>query len=57
MPLYFPLGRVLIAFSNHIVDAAMGDLGVDLKLKAGFYANPAVIYDNVFLPLKAEIFL
>lgn len=53
-PLYFPLGRVPIAFSHNIVDAAMGDMGVNLKLKGGFYAKPAVIYDNVFITLKSR---
>lgn len=53
-PLYFPLGRVPIAFSNNQVDAAMGDMGVDLKSKGGFYANPTVIYDNVFITLKSS---
>jgi len=49
-PLYFPLGRVPIAFSHNLVDAAMGDMGIHLK--DGFYANPAVIYDNIFITLK-----
>ncbi|TWX64561.1 ABC transporter substrate-binding protein [Colwellia demingiae] len=51
-PLYFPLGRVPIAFSHNLVDAAMGDMGVDLK--DGFYANPAIIYDNIFITLKSR---
>jgi polar amino acid transport system substrate-binding protein len=49
-PQYFSLGRVPYAFTNKLVDAAMGDMGIDLKSKGGFYANPAVIYDNVLLP-------
>lgn len=53
-PLYFPLGRIPIAFSHHLVDAAMGDMGVDLKLHGGFYAEPAVIYDNIFITLKSR---
>jgi polar amino acid transport system substrate-binding protein len=53
-PLYFPLGRVPIAFSHNLVDAAMGDMGVNLALKGGFYADPAVIYDNVFITLKSK---
>lgn len=53
-PLYFPLGRVPLAFRNKIVDAAMGDMGIDLKVDGGFYANPAVIYDNVFFTLKSR---
>ncbi|AAZ28092.1 substrate-binding periplasmic protein [Colwellia sp. Bg11-28] len=51
-PLYFPLGRVPIAFRQNQVDAAMGDMGVHLK--DGFYANPAVIYDNIFITLKSR---
>ena len=51
-PLYFPLGRVPIAFSHNLVDAAMGDMGVHLK--DGFYASPAVIYDNIFITLKSR---
>jgi len=53
-PLYFPLGRVPIAFSNNLVNAAMGDMGVDLSSQGGFYADPAVIYDNVFITLKSK---
>lgn len=53
-PLYFPLGRIPISFRHNVVDAAMGDMGVDLKLYGGYYANPAVIYDNVFITLKSR---
>jgi polar amino acid transport system substrate-binding protein len=53
-PIYFPLGRIPYAFTNKLVDAAMGDMGVDLKLQGGFYADPAVIYDNVFITLKSK---
>lgn len=52
--LYFPLGRVPIAFTNKLVNAAMGDMGVDLGAKGGFYADPAVIYNNVFITLKSR---
>jgi polar amino acid transport system substrate-binding protein len=51
-PVYFPLGRIPVAFKSRLVDAVMGDIGVDLTEVAGHYANPAVIYDNVFLTLK-----
>ena len=51
-PLYFPLGRIPIAFKSNLVDAAMGDMGVDLTPSGGFYADPAVIYDNIFITLK-----
>lgn len=53
-PLYFPLGRVPIAFKGELVDAVMGDMGVDLKSSGGFYADPAVIYNNVFYTLKSK---
>jgi len=53
-PLYFPLGRVPIAFKNNLVDAAMGDMGVNLEINGGFYADPAVIYNNVFFTLKSK---
>ena len=51
-PHYFPLGRIPYAFTSNLVDAAMGDMGVDLTLHGGFYAKPAVIYNNVFITLK-----
>lgn len=51
-PIYLPLGRIPIAFNHNLVDAAMGDMGVDLTDQGGFYANPAVVYDNVFITLK-----
>ncbi|PKG84677.1 amino acid-binding protein [Colwellia sp. 75C3] len=51
-PFYYPLGRVPVAYSQNLVDAAMGDMGVELK--EAFYGNPAVIYDNVFITLKSR---
>jgi len=53
-PLYFPLGRVPFAFKKNLVDAAMGDMGVNLETSGGLYANPAVIYNNVFFTLKSK---
>jgi len=53
-PLYFPLGRIPFAFTKKLVNAAMGDMGVDLKSQSGFYADPAVIYNNVFITLKSK---
>lgn len=53
-PLYFPLGRVPIAFKNKLVNAAMGDMGVDLTSHHAFYAEPAVIYNNVFITLSKK---
>jgi len=54
IPLYIPLGRIPIVFSSRLVEAAMGDMGVDLQAEGGFYADPAVIYDNVFITLKSR---
>lgn len=51
-PLYFPLGRIPIAFKAKLVDAAMGDMGIDLTTDHGFYAEPTIIYDNIFITLK-----
>jgi len=53
-PFYFPLGRVPIAFKNKLVNAAMGDMGIELSSQGGHYANPAVVYDNVFITLKRK---
>ncbi|WP_022943269.1 substrate-binding periplasmic protein [Psychromonas hadalis] len=52
IPKYFPLGRIPWAFRNNSVDAVMGDMGTDLSTFGGAYANPAVIYNNVFITLK-----
>ena len=52
--LYFPLGRVPIAFKNKLVNAAMGDMGVDLSSHNAFYGEPAVIYNNVFITLSKK---
>jgi polar amino acid transport system substrate-binding protein len=54
MPLYFPLARVPIAFKSKLVDAAMGDMGNNIATRGGFYADPAVIYNNVFFTLKSK---
>jgi len=48
-PLYFPLARVPFAFMSDLVDAAMGDIGKDLLPYGGHYADPAVIYHNIFI--------
>lgn len=53
-PRYFPLARVPLEFKMGNVDAAMTDLGFDLSAQGGFYGNPAVLYDNVFISLKAR---
>jgi polar amino acid transport system substrate-binding protein len=53
-PRYFPLSRIPLAFKGKWVDAAMGDMGIDLSPHGGFYAEPAVIYQNVFITLKSK---
>ena len=53
-PHYFPLSRIPIAFKNKQVDAVMGDMGDDLMSFGGFYAEPAVTYENVFISLKGK---
>lgn len=51
-PKYFPLARVPISFKDNWVDAAMTDLGEDLSKIGGYYGNPAVWYNNIFITLK-----
>ena len=51
-PLYFPLGRIPLAFQERQVDAVMGDMGVDLLPSQGVYAEPGIVYDNVFITLQ-----
>ncbi len=51
-PRYFPLSRIPLAFRGKWVDAAMGDMGIDLTPYGGFYANPTIIYENIFITLK-----
>ncbi|WP_035057914.1 substrate-binding periplasmic protein [Andreprevotia chitinilytica] len=55
-PLYFSFARVPLAFKKGEVDATMTDLGEDLTPYGGFYGDPAVFYDNVFLTLKEKNF-
>lgn len=50
-PMYFQLYKVPIVLKENLVDAAMTDLGMDLS-SHGYYANPAVVYNNVFITLK-----
>nr|WP_037027140.1 ABC transporter substrate-binding protein [Psychromonas aquimarina] len=52
VPKYFPLGRVPSAFISRHVDAAMTDMGQDMSVHGGYYGDPAVIYENVFITLK-----
>lgn len=51
-PSYYPLARVPKSFKNNSVDAAMTDLGEDLTKVGGYYGDPAVWYNNVFISLK-----
>lgn len=51
-PKYLPFARIPFEFEMGRVDAAMTDTGKDLSTKGGNYADPAVIYDNVFISLK-----
>lgn len=55
-PKYFQLYKVPLVFKDNLVDAAMTDLGNDLS-SYGFYANPAVLYNNVFITLKENNFI
>lgn len=54
IPKYFPFARVPLAFIDGEVNAAMTDLGMDLSKKGGYYGEPAVFYDNVFITLKEK---
>lgn len=51
-PVYVPLARVPFEFKYKKVDAAMTDLGEDMKPFGGHYGDPAVVYDNVLITLK-----
>lgn len=51
-PQYFPFARVPVAFKARVVDAAMTDLGENMTAEGGWYGDPAVLYDNVFISLK-----
>jgi polar amino acid transport system substrate-binding protein len=53
-PSYYPLARVPIAFRSGEVDAAMTDLGQDLRPFGAHHGDPAVLYDNVFITLKSR---
>lgn len=53
-PVYMPMARIPISFKNHKVDVVMIDVGVDMDLLGGYYGNPPVLYDNVFITLKKK---
>lgn len=50
IPRYYPLARVPLEFKMAHVDAAMTDLGAGAQ--GGYFGNPAVLYDNVFVTLS-----
>lgn len=50
IPRYYPLARVPLEFKMVHVDAAMTDLGAGAQ--GGYFGNPAVLYDNVFMTLS-----
>lgn len=51
-PMYFPFARVPVSFKSRVADAAMTDLGEDMTAEGGWYGDPAVLYDNVFISLR-----
>ncbi len=53
-PVYVPFARIPLAFKDKSVDAAMTDLGEDLRPFGGHYGDPAVFYDNVFITLQSR---
>lgn len=53
-PIFYPIRRVPMAFISKNLDAAMMDSGVNLLEHEGIYAEPAVLYDNVFISLKKK---
>ncbi len=54
IPRYYPFARLPLAYRQGHVDAIMTDLGEDLTAAEGYYGDPAVWYDNVFITLKAR---
>ena len=51
-PVFLPIKRAATMFADGKLDAAMMDSGIDLAAKGGLYADPAVVYDNVFIALS-----
>ncbi|OEZ63918.1 glutamine ABC transporter periplasmic protein [Duganella sp. HH105] len=51
-PRYYSFARIPVEFKAGEVDAAMTDLGEDMTAWGGYYGDPAVFYDNVFISLK-----
>lgn len=54
LPRYYPFARVPLSFKSGEVDAAMTDLGENLRPYGAHYGDPAVFYDNVFITLEAR---
>lgn len=52
VPHYYPFARIPVAFEQKKVDAAMTDLGKDLRDAGAHYGDPAVLYYNAFITLK-----
>lgn len=50
---YLPMGRLPLAYRSGRVDAIMMDVGEDMAGR-GHYAEPPVLYDNVFYTLRAR---
>lgn len=50
---YLPMGRLPVAYRTGRVDAIMMDVGEDMTGR-GYYAEPPVLYDNVFYTLRAR---
>src|SRR5437899_1685929 len=48
-PKYYSFARVPAAFKSGAVEATMTDLGENLRPYGGYYGDPAVLYDNVFI--------
>jgi len=53
-PQFYPMKRIAAAFAKRDVDAAMMDSGIDLTPFGGIYAQPAVVYDNIFISLSSR---
>ncbi len=51
-PEYYPMARIPVLFKNNQIDSIMMDVGEDMQKYHGYYADPPVIYKNVFVTLK-----
>ncbi len=50
-PVFLPFARIPLAFKGPDIDAAMTDVGVDMRPWGAVYGDTAVLYDNVFITL------